>query len=132
MMGGAGMKWILGNHQIFLKHQKLVRGVRGITSESGDSKHVLFLDLDHMIGGESLKRWLGTLQKRFRLSTFYVMQSSDYGIYNSWHVICLDKLTLGQALDIQNHLRSKTRMHMLSGGARNTCALRFTKKDEGS
>jgi hypothetical protein len=72
--------------------------VVGYSSRTENGKYVLFHDYDNLTLKEVLED-LEYLQKRFKLSNYYIFKSLDK--INSFHAVCLDLFTLGEAYDIQ-------------------------------
>jgi len=70
----------------------------GIRNSTEDGKRLIFLDYDNMLYQEQLIPELKWLQKTYKLSDFYIFKSSQKP--GAYHVICLDKLTSREWIDI--------------------------------
>lgn len=71
--------------------------VQGYSSRTAKSRYVLFHDFDK-IDFASLVEELRYLQKRFKLSNYYVFKLDRE---NSFHAVCLDTFSLSEAYEIQ-------------------------------
>jgi hypothetical protein len=72
--------------------------VVGYSSRTVNGKYVLFHDYDNLTQDEVIED-LKYLQKRFKLSDYYLFKIPDSE--NSYHAVCLDTFTLGEAYEIQ-------------------------------
>jgi hypothetical protein len=62
----------------------------GIRNSTPDGKRVIFLDYDQILFDEELIPELEFLQKKYELSDFYILRSSQK--VGNYHAICLDKM----------------------------------------
>lgn len=69
----------------------------GIRNNCSDGSRLLFMDYDHHVFSHVLSE-LSELQDRFGLSEFYIFRSSQRP--NSYHAMCLDKLSYREFLDV--------------------------------
>lgn len=69
--------------------------VTGYTSRTKLGLHIIMMDYDHM-AFDILTDELGFLQKKHKLSDFYIFQTKEDG----WHVVCLDTHTLHETYSI--------------------------------
>ena len=117
-------KFEIGNRMIVFKTYLLDKGVKGIKSNCKDGKHVLFIDLDN-INPKWLEQRIKEMMKRFKLSDVYVFVTKE----NSFHVICLDKFTKGEIIDIQSWFdQALTYTYQIYGIKRDGWVLRTSEK----
>jgi hypothetical protein len=111
---------------LILKSYKLDKGVKGIYSNCKDGKHVLFIDIDNVN-----PRWLGDrireTIKKFKLSDVHILITKP----GSFHLICLDKFTKGEVIDIQSWFDNKlTLVYQSYGIKRGGWVLRTSEKHD--
>lgn len=70
----------------------------GIRNNTEDGKRLLFLDYENILFSEHLLPELLWLQLTYKLSNFYVFESSQK--FGNYHVICLDKLKAREWMEI--------------------------------
>lgn len=85
-----------------MRYHKVIPDVVGMQSITADNKHVLFLDFDKTAIGKVINT-CHAIQRENDLSSFYIFKSSK----RNYHVVCLDKLTFGQCVDIQMKLKMR-------------------------
>lgn len=123
-MGEERVKLKLGKHFFVLKHRKLVEGVKGIDSTTQDGKHVLFIDIDD-IKYSYLKERVYALIEKFKISDCYIFCTKP----ESFHVICLDKFTFGEVMDMLIFFdNERTYKYRVFAGVRDKWVLRISGK----
>lgn len=110
----------IGKTLVTWRRHKLITDVMGIRSTC-KNLHVLFLDFDCM-SYALVRDTCKQLQKRFGLSDFYIIESSE----NHYHAVCLDLLSFGTVCDIQFAL--DMRKYISFSAYRGYWVLRFTSK----
>lgn len=84
---------------IFRLFQKFdVEQTVGIRNSTEDGKRLVFLDYDKMLYDLHLKPELKHIQKKYKLSDFYIFESSQK--VGAYHIICLDKITAKEWCEI--------------------------------
>lgn len=76
--------------------------VHGYSSRTEQGRYVLFHDYDNL-DFESILNELKYLQKKFRLSNYYIFKLDRE---NSFHAVCLDTFSLSDAYEIQKQTSS--------------------------
>lgn len=110
--------------RIFIFKSYKIDVVKGIKSNCPNKKHVLFIDVDNVNLQWLLKRVRSMIEK-FKLSNVYILSTSMH----SFHVICLDKFTAGEIIDIQEWFDDElTHPYRIYGIKRKGWVLRTSKK----
>lgn len=113
------------NKRIFIfKTYKLDVGVKGIYSNCSDGKHVLFIDLDN-VNPKWVSERSKEMTKKFRTSSVHLIVSKE----GSFHLVCLDKFTKGEVIDIQSWFDNRlTLVYQAYGIKRGGWVLRTSEK----
>lgn len=114
------------NDIMVIKYFKLMDNIGGLSSLTEDGYHVGFIDIDDY-NIEKLIEKLLRIQEEFKLSTFYILQSSN----KSYHAICLDKHSLGFWIDVLRSFDNKmTLQYQRFAITRGRFVLRITEKGD--
>lgn len=116
-------------HLIHLNIYKFLKNVYGLHSTTVDKKSVIFVDIDKC-SYEDLKTRLDYIQWKYQLSDAYVFLSSGDRLNGNFHIWILDKMGLGQAIDILRDFDDEaTKQYQIFSLRRGAFVLRFTPKD---
>lgn len=114
------------NNIMVIKYFQLIDNIGGLSSLTEDNYHVGFIDIDDYKLNKLIKN-LKRIQKEFKLSTFYILQSSN----KSYHAICLDKHSLGFWIDVLRSFDNKnTLQYQRFALNRGRFVLRITEKGD--
>lgn len=101
--------------------------VHGYSSRTSKGQYVLFHDYDNL-DFVSLVQELKYLQKKFKLSTYYIFELDRP---NSYHAVCIDTFTLAQAYEIQQQTSAdQAFIHSIKNLQTREWILRLGKKGE--
>jgi len=112
------------SHFFFFRYRKLFEGIVGIKSICEDGKHVLFIDIDDANWNWVMRR-IKEMQFYFKLSDVHVFVTKP----RSFHIVCLDKFTFGEIIDIQRWFDvDLTKQYQRFAVLRGYWVLRISKK----
>jgi hypothetical protein len=105
-----------------LEKLKQAKSCFGICSNTGDNKHVIFLDFDKKKYAE-VYSCCHSMQFLYDLSTFYILETE-----NGYNAFCLSKKTLNELKNMYKHFNSIDNLFVeLSLKKRGFFVLRMTK-----
>lgn len=106
-----------------IKFRRLIEGVEGWQSTCKE-KHVFFCDLDD-VNPDWLVNRIKLMIKKFRMSDVHIFVTKE----NSFHLICFDKFTFGEVMDILKWFDNElTYKYQIFGAVRGYWVLRYSIK----
>ena len=96
----------------------------GVNSKLEDGRHFLMWDFDN-VALPVLRRSLIEIQRRFLLSSIYVLST---GLEGHYHAYCFDSLTFSNALQVIAATKESDRVYLGIAAMRGYFTLRFSDK----